>query len=129
MAYSPVEHLARAISPGRNYRNVVLAMVTAYLDESENSDCCVVAGVIATAGRWDSFQSEWGRFLKKYGVSALHMKDFAHSNKEFKSWKGDTAKRDEFLRRAVEITSKRVMTGVGVVINRAAFKRTIAQYL
>jgi hypothetical protein len=55
------------------------------------------------------------------------MKDYAHSNGEFKSWKGDEPKRRQFLERVIDILARRNMTVIGLVIDRNAFARTIAQ--
>jgi hypothetical protein len=103
-----------------------VAVATAYFDESDSSVACVVAGVASTVDRWVDFESDWQRMLDKYKISALHMKDFAHSNGEFAEWKGDEAKRRQFIERVIDILARRCMICLGVVIDRNAFKGTIA---
>lgn len=104
-----------------------MAIVTAYFDESDSKTASVVSGLAATSDRWEAFHRDWSRLLAKYKLSALHMKDYAHSNGEFESWRGDEMKRAAFLRGVIEIISRRVMIAVGVVIDREAFKKTIAR--
>jgi len=103
-----------------------VAIATAYFDESDSPIACVVAGVALTVDRGLSFEGEWQRMLDKYKISALHMKVFAHSNGEFKEWKGDEAKRRQFIERVIDILARRCMVCLGVVIDRNAFKSTIA---
>jgi hypothetical protein len=73
---------------------------TVYFDVSGSPDqgvAVVVGGFIALDTQWAEFDRNWTDTLKIFGVSMLHMKDFAHSVGEFKTWKGDTAKRTRFL--------------------------------
>jgi hypothetical protein len=66
-------------------------MFTAYFDASgAPDDPCVhsltVAGFIASGDQWEVFDRRWKKVLKKYGVTALHMRDFSHSRGEFEGW-------------------------------------------
>lgn len=81
-------------------------MYTAYFDESgthDGSDAIVVAGYIANDQQWQEFDREWNQVLASAGVAHFHMKDFAHSRKEFESWKGDEERRGEFLKRLISV--------------------------
>jgi len=66
-----------------------------------------VAGFIATADDWLKFEKDWNVILQIFGVSALHMKHFAHSRGEYESWKGNTGRRRQFLARLIEVIRKR----------------------
>ncbi len=79
-----------------------MLMLTAYLDETGHSKDNLqkfvgMGGLIATAKNWEIFEKKWKKSLRKYDVSFLHMKDFAHSRKEFAKWKGDKTIRSQFL--------------------------------
>jgi hypothetical protein len=77
-----------------------MAMFTAYFDASGHpagTDVLSVAGFVAHASQWTLFEKRWQKVLNRYGVSSLHMKDFAHSTGEYKAWKGDEKKRVAFL--------------------------------
>jgi hypothetical protein len=77
-----------------------MAAVTAFFDASGSpGDTTVVslAGLVSTAERWAAFAEEWQQCLEAFGVSALHMKHFAHSEGEFSSWKDDEPKRRRLL--------------------------------
>src|SRR5687768_9196303 len=68
-------------------------MIRAYIDESgHSSDTAFVtcAGLMAPEGRWLSFESEWKAILDRYKISTVHMRDFAHSRREFVGWTEDS---------------------------------------
>jgi hypothetical protein len=103
-----------------------MAMVSAYFDESDSSSASAVAGIVSTADKWRGFEGDWSRLLDKYHLSALHMKDFAHSRGEFSSWAGDDEKRRQFLGRVIEIMGRRCQWCIGIVIDRKAFSKIIS---
>jgi hypothetical protein len=81
-------------------------MYSAYFDESGtdgSSDSIVVAGYIASNEQWQDFRNEWDAVLQDVGVTRFHMRDFAHSLREFKDWKDDNERRTIFLKRLVSI--------------------------
>jgi hypothetical protein len=82
-----------------NWRDSRMAIVTSYFDASGGSDQIVVASaaVVASPEIWEEFDRRWNSCLAAFDVSALHMKDFAHSNGEFEKWKCDEPKRRRFL--------------------------------
>lgn len=96
-------------------------MFTAYFDESDSKVASVVAGVIGEAGQLVHFEREWRDLLKDEGLQAFHMKDFAHSNREFSSWKGDERRRQNFLARVIGIISRRTRFTVGILLDRNAY--------
>jgi hypothetical protein len=61
----------------------------AYFDASghKESPALVVAGFESTTVSWSRFERDWKFCLAWYGVSALHMKDFTASWREFASWR------------------------------------------
>src|SRR6266700_4075778 len=75
-------------------------MFTAYFDSSGSPDqdaAVVVAGFIAEDKQWVEFNRNWNDTLTLFGVSSLHMREFAHSIGEFTLWKRDNYKRKRFL--------------------------------
>jgi hypothetical protein len=81
-------------------------MYSAYFDESGTdalSESIVVAGYVASNEQWQDFDKEWLGALADEGVSRLHMRDFAHSLREFKAWKDDNERRKEFIKRLLSI--------------------------
>ena len=99
LRYSRIEHLSKAFFFER-WKEGFVAMFTAYFDVSghpADTDVLSVAGFIAHASQWTLFEKRWQKVLDRYGVSSLHMKDFAHSTGEFKAWKNDANKRRAFL--------------------------------
>jgi hypothetical protein len=87
-----------------------MAAFTCYFDASGAPDqgkALSVAGFVAKADQWVHFVRNWTDALNAYGVSELHMKNYAHSAKEYASWKGDEAKRRRFLERLINIIKTR----------------------
>ncbi len=125
--YSAIRHIAKSLHPRSREASIPVAIATAYFDESISSQACAVAGLVTTIDHWVKFDEDWSRLLDKYKIGALHMKDYAHSNGEFQTWKGDEVKRRQFLERVIDILARRNMTAIGIVIDRGAFARTIAQ--
>ena len=81
-------------------------MYSAYFDESGTdgvSKSVVVSGVIAGNDQWRDFENAWKRALDNARVTRFHMRDFAHSLREFKNWKGDEDRRSKFLKELIEI--------------------------
>jgi len=75
-------------------------MFTVYFDASgspDQNEVLTVAGFLAPVDQWLCFRRDWEKVLSTHGVSALHMKDFAHSRGEFSSWKRDEKRRRTFL--------------------------------
>ena len=62
------------------------------------------------------FEKEWKKVLADFGVSSLHMKNFAHSTGEFHSWKGDESRRRAFLIALIRVIKKRVRHSFAVSI-------------
>lgn len=85
-----------------------MAHFTMIFDGSGSPDgtvALVVAGLVGKSEQWLELEKDWKRCLDGFGVSALHMKDFAHSQGGFKAWKGDEQRRRRFLARLINIIS------------------------
>jgi hypothetical protein len=103
----------------------------AYFDGSGSPDDTVavaVAGFIAPAEQWIEFERNWNDCLKDFGVSALHMRNFAHSRGEFGSWKGDEDKRRRFLSRLISIIQIRVQHSFASAVRMEDYRRVDAKY-
>jgi hypothetical protein len=88
-----------------------MAMFNVLFDASGAPDDCdavVVGGFVATAQQWVEFDRNWNDALADYGVSRLHMKEYAHSVGEYETWRGDHRKRMLFLERLISIIKTRV---------------------
>ena len=98
---------------------LVLALWS-YFDESghsEDPNCSVlsVGGAVSSVGGWKRLVPEWNAVLKEFSVSQLHMKEFAHSKREFVGWTED--KRRAFLSRLVGLMTRDVDTYIGRVMD------------
>jgi hypothetical protein len=85
---------------------------TVYFDSSGTPDqdaAVVVAGFIAEDRQWFEFDRNWTDTLRLFGVSALHMREFAHSLGEYTTWKGDKDKRARFLKSLISHLTLRAM--------------------
>ncbi len=98
-----------------------MAAFTAYFDGSgssndPNTPVLAVAGFVATTEQWIHFERNWKEVCDHFGVSALHMRDFAHSKREFRDWSGDTKRRDRFMERLISVIRTRVRNSFASVV-------------
>lgn len=84
---------------------------SAYFDESgthDNSEAVVVAGCVASNQQWQEFDRTWREVLSDAEINHFHMRDFAHSLREFKDWKNDEQRRTRFLKLLVETMRRNI---------------------
>lgn len=100
----------------------------AYFDETGHADDPVLnfagmAGFVAPYGKWLNFEDQWNDTLKNAGLSEpFHMKEFAHSAGQFKSWKGREDKRRLLLGRLIEIIHETEATPIGAAVSLRDFE-------
>src|SRR6266699_697635 len=92
--YSPMRHLASAVFLSRRGAGGHMALFHSYGDtsgtqSSRDGKTLVTVGVVATDKKWERFDKRWTLAMREFGVTELHMKDFAHSVGQYKNWKGD----------------------------------------
>lgn len=68
-----------------------MTMLTGYMDETGHSrdarqKFVGVAGLVAPAEMWETFERKWEETLRLYKLPYFHMKDFASSRKQFEGW-------------------------------------------
>lgn len=133
--YSRLRHLAMGIFLGSWIRSEIAIMsireFSAYFDESgskEDTIAVVVAGFVAQAEQLIAFERDWKRILTMFGVSSLHMKNFAHSTGEFASWKGNEEKRRDFLSRLIGITKIRAQHSFAVAVLMDDYRKVDGKY-
>ncbi len=125
--YSPVMHLASAIHSAASRKKFML-MLTAYFDETGHADdpqlsFAGMAGFVAPAGAWANFEDQWNDTLRNAQLSEpFHMKDFAHSVGQFKSWKGKEDKRRLLFGRLIEIIRETKATPIGAAVSLRDFE-------
>ncbi len=109
-----------------------IAVYAGYFDESgtpDEGEAVVVGGYIASVGQWIAFESEWKDALTEFGVSLFHMRDFAHSLREFEGWKRDEARRRAFIARLVSILRKNVRRGITTSVILKDYRRINEKYM
>jgi hypothetical protein len=103
----------------------------AYFDCSGSPDdtlAIVVAGFVAPVNQWIAFERNWNECLEYFGVSALHMREFAHSRGEFASWKGNEKKRRHFLQWLIGIIRVRVWHSFASAVLMDDYRKVDAKY-
>jgi hypothetical protein len=73
----------------------------AYIDASgsgldPNIRAISVGGFVAHEDVWAEFERRWRDVLQRFAITALHMKDYAHSKGEFAGWRDDSDRRVAF---------------------------------
>jgi hypothetical protein len=109
-------------------------MFTLYCDASgspydQNTAAFVVAGFVASAEQWIGFERNWNSVLVDYKVSAMHMKEFAHCAGEFAEWKGDEAKRRNFLSRLINVITTRMRHSFVNAIQMDAYRKVNQEFM
>lgn len=106
-------------------------MFTAIFDGSGSPDytaAVVVAGFVGKVEQWIELEREWKDCLHDFGVSAMHMKEFAHSVGEFAPWKGDEQKRRRFLSRLISIIQTRVWHSFASAVIMEDYRKVDSKY-
>jgi hypothetical protein len=106
-------------------------MFTAYFDVSGSPDQSIVlcvAGFIAPVDQWIYFEKDWKYALNRFGVQAMHMKDFAHSTGGFVSWKGDENRRRAFLSLLIATIKSRVHHSFSATLDLADYRKNDQVY-
>ncbi len=102
MCQSVLDRRRHLDEPAQTANNGHVAVFVAYFDAAGDSadpniHVLSVAGWIAPQSKWRQLERAWSKVCEREGVSALHMKDFAHSTGEYSAWKGDEGRRQRFL--------------------------------
>jgi hypothetical protein len=98
-----------------------MLMLTAYMDEAGHSEDPALhfvgmAGFVAPSERWQDFADKWRTTLDEYGLrEPFHMKDYAHSVKQFKGWTKE--KKKELFGKLLEIIQRTNAKPVGAVVS------------
>ena len=112
-----IEHIAKSVLLSKYAVDSLMAMMTAYIDESgihAGSPAVVIAGYISTVEKWECFQRAWSAELKNAGVGYLHMNEFCHSRGEFAGWSKES--KDVLIKTLIQIVKDHVLFGVGCVL-------------
>jgi hypothetical protein len=127
--HGALRHLALAIHPANSKQKFLLMLnLTSYTDETGHPDDPTLeyvgmAGFVAPFGAWEIFEAAWDDLLRNAGLAEpFHMKDFAHSQGQFKPWKGKEELRRAFIGRAVSIIVETRGTPVGAVVSMSSFR-------
>jgi len=104
---------------------------SAYFDESgtkADTVAVVVAGFIAPTDQWIEFERDWKTILSSFGVSSLHMRNFAHSTGEYEAWKGDEKRRRDFLSRLIATIKIRVHHSFAIAVLMDDYRKVDSRY-
>jgi hypothetical protein len=88
-----------------------------WLDPTETA--VVVAGAIADIDQWEIFDAKWKGVLNEFGVSELHMRNFAHFRGEYKNWKEATRK--NFIGQLLELAKTHIKKPIGALLPKDQF--------
>jgi len=103
----------------------------AYFDASgspDDSTAVSVGGLLSTPEKWLSFTKEWEGCLEAFGVSSLHMSQYAHSTGEFAAWKNDEPRRRRFLSGLMYAIEHHIEYTVAAAVWMTAYRRIDQTY-
>lgn len=121
-SYSALLHLAYATVPIRNWGKCLMAMFTAYLDDSGHEDspkstCIVAAGFLASVEQWLLFEDEWKTALRRNGLpSCFHTMDFVAGRGDYSHLKGKNREKQQILANLIGTIAIRVRRSVSQLV-------------
>ena len=111
-------------------------MFGAYFDASgthQQSNSITVAGVVAPALRWKTFDSKWWNILEAAGIEpddseyrVFHMTDYNGGWGKFAGW--DTPKKKFVIKKLVRAMGGRIRIAVAKSVNKVEFERVKAEF-
>jgi len=102
-----------------------------FFDESGSPDeghVLVVAGFISTEEQCVEFEKDWKAVLDREGISRFHMRDFAHSKREFADWKDDEYRRKTFLSDLLSVVNRHALISISNAIILKAYEELNEKY-
>jgi hypothetical protein len=104
---------------------------TGYFDGSGHRDstkAMVVAGFLAPTEQWLKFEREWQDCLDRFKAPPLHMRNFAHSAKEFSDWKNKEIKRRALLTSLIEVIKRNVTRSFASAVQMDDYRRVDSRF-
>lgn len=98
------------------------------MDETGHSDdpnleYVGMAGFVAPSGTWEVFDDGWRGLMKNAGLGEpFHMKDFAHSQGQFESWRRNEDIRRAFFASALKLITDTAATPIGAIVSLSSFR-------
>lgn len=122
--YCRLEHVAHSVWGARYTPEGLFAMLTCYFDDAGGVDhgFTLCAGWLSTVELWREFERMWNDLLKVYKLPYFTMKECAQWNGQFASWRGDTQKRNQFIRTAAQIIKLTALQGYATVVPHVGYK-------
>src|SRR5690349_11648227 len=102
--------------------------LASYMDETGHSDdpnleYVGMAGFVAPSGTWEVFNDGWRNLTKNAGLDEpFHMKEFAHSQGQFESWKGKEGLRRAFFASALKLITDTAAKPIGAIVSLSSFR-------
>ena len=107
-------------------------MFTACFDASgseSDKSIVVVAGFVSSAKEWQAFSHLWNQRLEKDDISYFHMKEFAQSVGQFKSWDKQEKRRRLLLCDLMSIIKRHAFRKFGCAIAHKKAERISQEHL
>jgi hypothetical protein len=100
-------------------------VMTGYFDESgthgADSPLVTVAGFIATAEQWGTYERDFGQLLADYGVETFHARKFRGRKGDFKEW--PRSKRAQFNSRFLKLADDHLSYGLAMILPSQDYAR------
>jgi hypothetical protein len=102
----------------------------AYFDETgHGSDIKTqilgIAGCLTASELWRKIEKQWENALREENLPYFHMREYAHSQGVFKTWKGDENRRRKIYGKLWEIISNAGIMPLGCFVQLNEFKQEL----
>jgi len=131
---SYLTELADLLFPPEHRQRLLCMLVAAYLDASGKTEdvklpgtpVIAIAGYVAPVDAWLRFGKKWRPFLKDFGLTLAHHKDFAARAGEYAGW--PEKRRHAYVKRGAHIINQTVHHGVAVAVLLKDYAKVTAEY-
>lgn len=102
--------------------------LVSYMDETGHSDDPALdyvgmAGFVAPLGSWEVFDAGWKDLMHNAGLrEPFHMKDFAHSQGQFRQWRENEPLRRALFGSAMKLIVETGATPIGALVSLSGFR-------
>jgi hypothetical protein len=112
----------------RSKLSACIRPTTTIAERDDDTLAVVVAGFVATDEQWPHFERNWNDTLKQFGISLFHMKEFAHSVREFAKFRNNKQDREFLLRQLLSHIKLRVTYTSGHAVLMDGYRKVNETY-
>jgi hypothetical protein len=112
----------------RAHRDLLMAALEAYFDNSDGDTAIAFAGYVADVSQWRSFEAAWKAALDEFEVPYFHMKEFAKVDGVYAHLNKDHRRKAAFFCRLIDVIDAFTTASVSTCIRLNDLQRFNANH-